>query len=274
MPSTITAAVTDAVIGSTDWNAMRAGVQDLEKNASNYASTAGTQPTYTITLPSAHAPTAYTEGMIVFAKVHSTNTGAATINVNALGAKTIERMDGRNVFPGDLVAGEIVVLLYDGTNFLLLSPKDYKFATVTPVGNVGTGEDDLCSAAIPAGILAVDGDSIEIEAWFSFAANGNNKQVKLYFGASAIYASGAVAQNGGKLHLRAIVTRTGATAQISVVTAGVSNGATMTADVQTGTPGETLSGAVTVKATGEATSDDDISQVAMTIRAHLASVVA
>lgn len=63
------------------------------------------------------ALTEYTPYVVVQTKVAATNTGAATINVNALGAKVITRADGSTLKAGDMIAGELVTLLYDGTNF-------------------------------------------------------------------------------------------------------------------------------------------------------------
>lgn len=63
------------------------------------------------------ALTSYTPYVVVQAKVAATNTGPATINVNALGAKTITRADGSPLKAADMIAGELVTLLYDGTNF-------------------------------------------------------------------------------------------------------------------------------------------------------------
>ncbi len=58
----------------------------------------------------------------------NTSTGASTINVNSLGATAIKRADGSAVKPGDIMAGEIVSLTYDGTNFqidnFLVGPTD------------------------------------------------------------------------------------------------------------------------------------------------------
>lgn len=62
------------------------------------------------------APSAYTAGMQVNVKVANTNTGATTINVNGLGAKTIQR-NGAALGAGALVAGQIYRLVYDGTYF-------------------------------------------------------------------------------------------------------------------------------------------------------------
>ncbi|KXG78298.1 outer membrane protein assembly factor BamB family protein [Thermotalea metallivorans] len=84
---------------------------------SNYAVATGSANTYAVTLTP--APTAYTEGMCVVVKINIDNTGASTINVNGLGAKSIKKPNGNDVTSGGLKAGSIYTLRYNGTNFIL-----------------------------------------------------------------------------------------------------------------------------------------------------------
>lgn len=126
----------------------------------------------------------------------------------------------------------------------------------TAGSNVGTGEDDLQSITLLANSLTENGDRVEIQAAGSFAANGNNKTVKLYFGSTVIFGTGAAAFNGGFWSLRASVVRTGAATQISVATW---IGSTLvSSNVTVATPSATLSSTVTIKVTGEATDNNDI----------------
>lgn len=66
---------------------------------------------------------AITEGLIVRFRPGNTNTGASTVNVNGLGAKTITREDATALSAGDLDTGRDAYLRYDsGTDtFLLLN---------------------------------------------------------------------------------------------------------------------------------------------------------
>jgi len=82
-----------------------------------YAVATGSANTYAVTL--SPAPTTYTEGMAVSVKINVDNTGASTINVNGLGAKTIKKTNGSDVSAGNLKAGSIYTLRYNGTNFIL-----------------------------------------------------------------------------------------------------------------------------------------------------------
>jgi len=94
-----------------------------------YAADAGANDTYAITL--SPAPTAYTAGMVVNFKANTANTGAATLNVNALGAKTIKKLNDQDLATGDIEASQIVSVIYDGTNFQMQSQIAADASTVT-----------------------------------------------------------------------------------------------------------------------------------------------
>lgn len=85
-----------------------------------FAADAGSNDTYAITL--SPAPTAYTTGMMISFTANTANTGACSINVNALGAKALKK--GVSTDPGDnfIKVGSVVVAVYDGTNFQMLQP--------------------------------------------------------------------------------------------------------------------------------------------------------
>jgi hypothetical protein len=138
-------------------------------------------------------------------------------------------------------------------------------ANVTDVGNVGTGVDDLMSYTIPAGRLASDGEFVEFTAVVTFAANANNKTVRVVYGSTEVYNSSAQPQNAGTMVIRGTIIRTGAATQdvdISVSTDGAlfTNLSKYTATT------ETLSGATTLKLTGEATSNNDILQKSLRVK--------
>jgi hypothetical protein len=93
---------------------------DFQKGAEIYAADAVGTDSYAITLSPALA--AYTAGQVFRFKAATANTGAATLNVNSLGAKSILRPDGSALADGDIAANQLVQVIYDGTNMLLLSP--------------------------------------------------------------------------------------------------------------------------------------------------------
>jgi len=128
------------------------------------------------------------------------------------------------------------------------------YQTVTAVGNVGSGEDTLWTQAVAANVLATNGDMLRIRAYGTAAANSNNKTWKLYWGSTSVTLGPIAQPTNTSWDAEILVTRTGASSQ--VVSAGVRNGTGLRPTVTTAS--ETLSGAVTVKITGEATSNNDI----------------
>src|SRR5690606_38364346 len=58
-------------------------------------------------------------GTRITVKFHLANTGAATINVNGLGAKSILRSGGTALTAGIIKINAVMSLVYDGTNFIL-----------------------------------------------------------------------------------------------------------------------------------------------------------
>lgn len=87
---------------------------------SDYKADTGAANAYVIT--PAPAITAYTVGQIFSFKAVNANTTASTLNVNGLGVKTIKNSLAGDLVANDILAGQIVVVEYDGTNFQMISP--------------------------------------------------------------------------------------------------------------------------------------------------------
>lgn len=89
--------------------------------------------TNTITGSLSPAITAYVTGAYYAFKVGTTNTASTTINLNSVGAKTIKNMEGNSLSGGELVAGNLAVLYYDGTNMQLVSavPREIQYNAQT-----------------------------------------------------------------------------------------------------------------------------------------------
>lgn len=62
----------------------------------------------------------YSVGQVVHFKVANTNTGAATLNINNLGAKSLNK-NGQALVAGDLTSGDMVTVSYDGAAFQVQS---------------------------------------------------------------------------------------------------------------------------------------------------------
>ena len=71
------------------------------------------------------SPGSYVAGAWFWFKANTANTGAATLNLNSLGAKTIKKFTavspGADLANNDIRAGQWVHVVYDGTNFQILS---------------------------------------------------------------------------------------------------------------------------------------------------------
>ncbi len=80
--------------------------------------------TDTITASLTPAITAYVAGQCYHFKAGGTNTGAATINFNSVGAKALKKgPDGATALAaGDITTGGMYTVEYDGTNMQLINP--------------------------------------------------------------------------------------------------------------------------------------------------------
>jgi hypothetical protein len=107
---------------------------------------AGANDTYTCSL--SPAITAYATGAHYRFKAATANTGAATLNLNSLGAKTIKKAAGgvtTDLSDNDIRAGQWVDLVYDGTNMQMQSTLG-NAASATPAGSNGDIQMNTSSA--------------------------------------------------------------------------------------------------------------------------------
>lgn len=91
-----------------------------ETNGTGFALDTGAADAMVITLTP--APSSYYVGMIINVIVKVANTGACTINVNGLGAKSIKKPVAVNPAANYFLAGSFLHAVYDGTNFQCISP--------------------------------------------------------------------------------------------------------------------------------------------------------
>lgn len=106
------------------------------------------------------APAAYVKGMSVFVTLTHTNTSAATLAINALGAKTLYGIDNAALSAGDLVSGQTLVAYYDGTNFIVTSGND----KASRDGATYTGTHDYTGATVtmPQKVSATSGTAADL----------------------------------------------------------------------------------------------------------------
>lgn len=135
----------------------------------------------------------------------------------------------------------------------------------TAVGNVGSGADDLITYTLEKNTLSILGDVLEITAFGTGAANANNKTIKLLLGTTELFSTGAVGSNNKDWEINCKIIRTAAATQECI---SQFNGdtvlVTQTADYISGT--EDFTTDLTIKCTGEATSNDDIIQKGLIVK--------
>ncbi len=87
-----------------------------------YSAATGTNDLITTFTPTTAFPAAYVTGMPLYIKTAATNTGAMTLNANSIGQVAIKKNGTAALVAGDVVAGQMIVLSFDGTNMQLQSP--------------------------------------------------------------------------------------------------------------------------------------------------------
>lgn len=128
-----------------------------------------------LTLTSSFPFSAYRNGMTIVLRVTSANTGGATLNVNALGAKTIKRLGGSdNLSAGDLAVGAVAIFIFDETQDVFQLINASFSQGVASEG--GAGSIQICSyeeiydtsdnskAVTPRKLSAVEGGSSVVVA--------------------------------------------------------------------------------------------------------------
>ena len=128
----------------------------LEQGRAVYALDTGAADAYVVALPATLA--AYTTGLNIIMKAVNVNTGASTINVDGLGVKSIKRFNGDALSAGDIPAGGMIGLHYDGTNFQIAMGTLSVLSTVA-IADGGTGATTAGAARTNLGSGTV-GDAI------------------------------------------------------------------------------------------------------------------
>jgi hypothetical protein len=124
--------ITGLGAGSAATDAAQYG--QLQAGATTIATVTGTD---TLTGSLTPAIAAYAAGNLFSFVAANTNTGAATINLNSLGAKSITKLGTTALAAGDIVSGQLHLIEYDGTRFQLINPGTVS-VIVSPVYG-GTG---------------------------------------------------------------------------------------------------------------------------------------
>jgi hypothetical protein len=90
-------------------------------NGGRYSATVGGTAD-AITLTPSPSLGAYVAGEAITFIAAGTNTGAVTVNVSGLGAKSVTKTGATALVAGEIVAGQIVTLRYDGVRYQVITP--------------------------------------------------------------------------------------------------------------------------------------------------------
>jgi hypothetical protein len=147
---------------------------------------------------------AYAAGQMFYFVATGDNTGAVTLNIDSLGAKAVTRDGSVALAAGDIKSGEVVVVVYDGTRFQVVSQLNSAgnatFANVsiasslyvggvsTFVGNAGFSANvSIASALSVGGVAAITGATT---IGGNLTLNGGTANGVLYLNGSKVATSG------------------------------------------------------------------------------------
>lgn len=121
----------------------------------NYAADAGGTDAYAITLSPAR--TTYATGEANFFKANTRNTGAATLALNGMAAKSLKRPNGNDPISGDIPAASMILSAYDGTNMQFIPAMEafYPNAQTGTTYTVLTGDRNKLVTFTNASAIAV-----------------------------------------------------------------------------------------------------------------------
>lgn len=154
----------------TNFGELVSGVNALG-TFNNYLVDSGSVNALAVTVSSPQT-VSYSAGLFLQVTVANTNTGACTINVNSLGAISIINQSGSALVAGQLIAGAIALLQYNGSSFLLLNSSASRSGSFTgtltgmngtaPTGTVQYRIDpsgQLCTLYIASAISTASGSA-------------------------------------------------------------------------------------------------------------------
>lgn len=154
-------------------NAIRQEMADTRNFADDIGGKAVSTGTDTIEVTTSSVVTSYYDGLRATFIAGGANTGAATLNLDSVGAKALLKHGGDALTAGDIAAGMAVDVVYDASAdsgsgaFLLLNPK--VAASGTAITTDGTGQ----IAGLTGKATPVDADVTLIED--SAASNAKKK---------------------------------------------------------------------------------------------------
>lgn len=202
------------------------GVDYKKANSEYYAADAGSTDAYAITL--SPALNAYAVGQTFRFKANTVNTGAATLAINGLAAITIVKGVSTTLSNGDIAAGQVCTVTYNGTNFVLQNPTATAFNSLFTNGNTTKLLTDASATQTIAHGLGVVPKKVKITAMYTGTTGVSANTVFSVYNGTTQSSLGFAGSNTGSI--RHIVTAlelsdlgSGNDTQIGVITADATN---------------------------------------------------
>ncbi len=173
-------------------------------NAEKFAIDAAGSDTYAITL--SPVPSSLVTGMTVGFKAAASNVGAATLNVNGIGAKPILKGVSTALNDQDIVTSQLVGVVYDGANFILQTPSGtnasiplYKNGTAVKDATDASTTQNIAhglgripkTATINATAFAVDATSCPFPVTSNTVYNGTTQSSVSSYATATLWKDGA-----------------------------------------------------------------------------------
>jgi hypothetical protein len=204
-----TSATANIPMGNNKFTGLSAGTAatdstnlgQVQGNVASLISVAGID---TITGLMSPTLTAYATGAMYWFVAAGTNTGAVTLNIDGLGAKSVTRDGSTALIAGDIVNGQVAVVVYDGTRFQLQKANAFGTLTATTINTTNltaTGTVNLTGATVSNGgsVTTIDINGGTVDGVTIGGASAGAGTFTNLTASGTINFTGATVSNGGSV---------------------------------------------------------------------------
>ena len=138
-------------VGNATVRTMYAAAGQVQDSTLTYLTSVSGTDTITAIAPA--SMNAYATGQTFRFVASGANTGATTLNINSIGAKSITKNGTTALAAGDITSGFVVVVTYDGTQFQISNIA----AVITPVSSFNAGTTGFTPSTATTGAVTLAG---------------------------------------------------------------------------------------------------------------------